>query len=354
MKGKKRLLLAMGIYAAVFLILTAGGLAFLWKYMDAYEHSRPKHAADAYLEQLTPERILQNAPELEGALDPKIQSRDDVLLFVEDLLESAPASGRKGGDNSYLVRCGDNTIGSFSLRKDSTGPYGLPEWTVAEEHYDLSQFLREPVTVTVPSGYHVLADGTALDESYITTRDIPYDVLEPFYGKYPLPVKVTYTVPAVLGEVDVTLTDETGKEAAAGEDGQWVSSLDNCTDEEEENLRGILQSFLERYVAFAGSKGGSEKANLSRLAKYLVPEGELVRRLRSALAGLSYGQSWGNQLSGWEKNLFFRIDDEHYFCDVTYFLSVTGKKGTVDTEENLRIILTEVNGTLLVEAIDNY
>lgn len=354
MKGKKRLFLAMGIYAAVFLILTAGGLAFLWKYMDAYERSRPKHAANAYVEQLTPERILRNAPELESALDPKIQSREDALLFVENLLENPLTAGRKGGDSSYLVRCGDNTIGSFSLRKDSTGPYGLPEWTVAEEHYDLSQFLSEPVTVTVPSGYHVLADGKALDDSYITARDIPYDVLEPFYGKYTLPAKVVYTVPAVLGEAEIKLTDETGREVTPEEDGQWLSALDNCTDAEAENLSGILQNFLERYVAFAGSKGGSEKANLSRLARYLVPEGELIRRLRSALAGLSYGQSWGNQLSGWETNLFSRIDDDHYFCDITYFLSVTGKKGTVDTEENLRIILTDVNGSLLVEAIDNY
>lgn len=354
MKGKKRLFLAMGIYAVLFLILTALGLAFLWKYMEAYEASRPKHAVDAYLEQLSPEQILQNAPELSEALDEKIQDRDTVLSFLKDLLETAPTAGKTGSDNTYSVRCGEGTFGSFSLMEENTGPYGLPVWTVAAENYDLSRFFRPPVTVTVPSGYHVLAGGTALDDSYITQRDIPYDILEPFYSKFDLPVMTSYTVPALLGEMEIQITDENGMVIPDDSSRQWISALDNCTEAEEGQLSEVLQEFLTRYVAFAGSRAGSEKGNFTRLAKCLVPGGDLVRRFRSALDGLSYGQSRGNDLSGWEKHLFTRIDDTHYFCDITYHLAVTGTKGTVDTEENLKVIFTETRGRLLVEALDNY
>lgn len=354
MKGKKRLFLGMGIYGIVFLILTALGLTFLWKYMASYELSRPKYAADAYLEQLTPEQILQNDPELAQRLDTHIQSWDSALHFVEKLLTDTPVTGRKSTGSTYLVRCGEKVIGSFSLREESTGPYGLPEWTVEEEHYDCTQFLSAPETLTVPSAYHVLANGALLDEAYITQRDIPYDMLEPFYGKYALPSKVTYTIPGVLGGAELEVTDENGLPAVNSEDGQWITALDNCTGEESARLEDAVQSFLTSYISFAGSAGGYEKANYYRLSKLLVPGGELSQRLRSALDGLSYGQSRGNVLSGWEKHLFNRIDDTHYFCDVTYTILVTGNKGTVDSTENLKIIFTEISGALLVEAIDNY
>jgi len=354
MKGKKKLFLAMGIYAAVFLLLIAGGLAFLWKYMDAYEVSRPKHAADAYIAQLTAEQILRNDPELAWQLDLHIQSRDSILSSVDDLLKEPLSIGRMGGGNTYAVHCGEKIIGSFSLREDSNGSFGLPVWTIEEENYDLSQFIRQPITVTVPSGYRVLVGSVTLNETYITQQNVPYEVLEPFYGKFDLPVQVAYTVPALLGETEIQITDENGAAVSSSADGQWNSALENCTEAEEERLREVLQEFITRYVAFAGSKAGTERANFSNLTRYLVPNGELVRRFRSALDGLSYGQSRGNELSGWEKNLFTRIDDTHFFCDVTYRLAVTGTKGTVDTEENLKIILTETNGRLLVEALNNY
>ncbi len=354
MKGKKRLFLAMGIYAILFLILTGLGLSFLWKYMEAYEASRPKYAVDAYLEQLSPERILQNAPGLPDTLDEKLQDQEAVLSFLKDLLETAPTAGKTGSGDTYSVRCQGGAIGSFTLAGVNTGPYGLPVWTVEEESYDLSRYFHEPVTITVPSGYHVLAGGMTLDDGYITQRNIPYDVLEPFYSKLELPVMTAYTVPAVLGEIEIQVTDESGEAVPDDSGSQWVSALDNCTEAEEEQLNDVLQAFLTRYVAFAGSRAGSEKVNFYNLANYLVPGGDLVNRLRSALDGLSYGQSRGNDLSGWEKNLFTRIDDTHYFCDITYHFAVVGTKGTVDTEENLKVILTETNGKLLVEALDNY
>lgn len=354
MKGKKRLFLAMGIYAAVFLVLIAAGLSFLWNYMAAYEASRPKHAADAYIEQLTAEQILRNDPDLAWQLDLELQSRESVLSSIDGLLKEPLSIGRMGAENTYAVRCGEKCIGSFSLREESKGPFGLPVWTVEEENYDLTQFICAPVTVTVPSEDHVVVDDVTLDESYISQQNVPYEVLEPFYGKFDLPVQVTYTVPAVLGEMDIQITDENGAVVPAGSDDQWISALDNCTEEEEERLSEVLQEFLSHYVAFAGSRAGTERGNFSRLSRYLVPNGELVQRFRSALNGLSYGQSRGNELSGWEKNLFARIDDTHYFCDVTYQLAVTGTKGTVNTEENLKVILTEINGKLLVEALDNY
>lgn len=354
MKGKKRLLLAMGIYAIVLLVLIAVGLSFLWKYMDAYEASRPKHAADAYIERLTAEQVLRNDPDLAWKLDLQIQSRESILASIDDLLKESLSIGRTGGENTYAVRCGENTIGSFSLREEDRGPFGLPVWTVDEENYDLTQFICAPVSITVPSEDHVLVGDVTLDGSYISQQNIPYEVLEPFYGKFDLPVQVTYTVPAVLGEMDIQITDENGAVVPDGSGEQWISVLDNCTEEEEERLSEVLQEFLSRYVAFAGSRAGTERGNFTKLSKCLVPNGELVQRLRSALSGLSYGQSRGNVLSGWEKNLFTRIDDTHYFCDITYQLAVTGTKGTVDTEENLKIIFTETDGSLLVEALDNY
>ena len=41
------------IYAAVFLLVAAAGLAVLWDFVEAYESSRPKTAIEAYMQNLT-------------------------------------------------------------------------------------------------------------------------------------------------------------------------------------------------------------------------------------------------------------------------------------------------------------
>ena len=52
-KKKSRFVLGMVIYALVFLLIAGAGLTVFWKYIDAYERSRPKNTMDQYLAELT-------------------------------------------------------------------------------------------------------------------------------------------------------------------------------------------------------------------------------------------------------------------------------------------------------------
>ena len=53
-------------------------------------------------------------------------------------------------------------------------------------------------------------------------------------------------------------------------------------------------------------------------------------------------------------NHMLRFGEDHYYCDVTYLVDTTGKKGVVQTTNHMRLILTEINGKLYVEAISSY
>lgn len=356
-RKKHPLALGMLIYAMVFILLTEVGLHFLWQFLEAYEASRPKHVADAYLSQLTPERVLDGDPELAEAMDPNIQGREEALDFISDFLRQDLTVRRQGGQENtalYSVRLGKETVGTFTLSGENTGKFQFPQWKLEEEHFSLSRYIVPGGEITVPGTYHVAVNGRELSSDYILETDIRYPELEPYYEDFTLPTKTRYRTPDTLGEAVVTILDENGAEVTPDEEGQWLSVLENCTEEQQKRLEETLDGFLQRYISYVGSRAGSASANFHRLRPYLVPGSTLEKRLNGALFGLSHGQSMGNKLSQWQRNRYFQVDDTHYFCDLTYEMIVTGKKGDVAVQDNLKLILVDTDGKLLVEVLENY
>lgn len=359
-KKKRSLVKGMVIYAIVFLLVAAAGLAFFWDFIDAYECSRPKNTMDSYIAQLTADAMADNCGEWAGEIDTNLQSWEQSREVICQSIDGKVTYARKSSactetSQTYVLRCGSQVLGQVVIEAGEPDIYGFTVWSVAEQSFSFPHLMCQEKSVTVPSAYTVLANGTALDESYITERGIQYPALEEFYDDYTLPEMVVYTADCVLGELELTVLNEQGEVVEDWENADPSVVLDNCTDDEKDMLEQYMEGFLVSYVRFTGSSNQAASLNYAKLRSgYLIPDSELAVRLATALDGLAFAQSYGDKLDEVIIHGVSRIDDSRYFCDVTYLVSTYGKAGKVQTTNNMKVMLVYWEGSLRVESMTRY
>ena len=110
-KTKSRLIFAICllVYAVLFLAATAVGLNFLWDYMASYELSRPHHAVDSYMQQLTADYICNKSDDLIAKVDASVQSKEDCRKVITDSLSGKFTCVKNLGESTdqetvYLIR----------------------------------------------------------------------------------------------------------------------------------------------------------------------------------------------------------------------------------------------------------
>ncbi|MBQ8835110.1 MAG: hypothetical protein IJ001_09350 [Oscillospiraceae bacterium] len=354
---KHRFLRGMVIYAVVFLLVLAVGLAVFWDFMASYERSRPQNTLDAYVEQLTAEDMVDHAAEFVFGLDNNLQSYEDICRIVgasvTELSYAKKTSESTGERQVYVLRCGSREVGQVAITAGEPDKYGVRAWAVTEEKFHFPHLVAPEMTVTIPAEFAVSVNGMPLDASYICEENIPYPALEDFSGQFAMPELVTYRVEGYLGQCDFAVTDPSGQRVTMTENMDWNEAIRICTAEEEGELAELSEEFIEKYVAFTGSKKNVQ-GNYSRLAKLMVTGGDLAKRLANAIDGLQYAQSNGDSVVEFQVNQCVTISEERYMCDVTYLLRTIGKKGAVDTVNNMKIVFLQTDKGLKVEAIASY
>lgn len=343
------------IYAAVTLTLIGVGLALFWSFLTAYEASRPKNTVNVYLESLTAEQIREEAlPALLEQVDTRVQDeaacRERLLEALQGELTAAKNVTRSTGDTYvYVLRQGNQAIGSFQMEQTGKPSWGFAPWTVTGEEFDLSFLLGDKVSLTVPPSYTVYVDGLPLPGSCVAEEGIPYPELAEFTGDYELPAMVRYEAGPFLGQAEVTLTDGEGN-AVAPDAGNEVF-LDNCAPEEKEAVEEAARAFVQTYVDYVSCTGSDPATTLQWLKKLMVPDSALAKRMRDALAGLHWVSDRHATVSGMEAGLISRVGEDLYFCEVAYTVNTRDITGQVQVENRVKLLLRQTNGKLLAEAM---
>lgn len=349
----------MMIYAVIFLVVIAVGLTVFWQYIDAYEQSRPGNITSGYVQSLTPERICELSQDLIDRIDHDIQSvaecRACILESLGDQFTCAKKSSESTDDRMvYVLRDGARVIGQFVITASSTDTFGFAQWEVTEESMDLSFLLKEGKTITVPEEFTVCVNGCQLGSNYVTERGIPYSLLEEYYESYDLPSMVTYHPGIFLGELDVTVLDSEGNPVIIDEETDMNRFADNCSEAEIQKIDAFLPVFLRRYVAYTGGSNGDYQGNYSRLMSYVVSGSDLAVRLKKALDGMMFTKSNGDTVTSVTVHHYIKLDESTYLCDATYLVNTRGHEGTVETTNNVRLIIRKTSGGLKTASMTGY
>ena len=347
------------IYLVVFLVLTAVGLGFFWKFIEAYEVSRPKNTLKAYVEQLTSEQMAEGSDELYETIDSNIQSRDQFDNVIQSAVTEKLSYAKKSSESSenrqvFVLRSGKTPIGKFIIEAGDEETFGFRIWEVTEATFDFSYLKGEPVSITVPSEYQVSINGNVLSESYITKSGIEYTALEGFYGDYELPTMVTYAAENFLGEATVEVADQNGNPVEITAETDMNSLLPTCTAQEATDIEAFTNEFVDLWVKFSGSTKGNAVYNYYQVKRLLSSDGVLSERLRSAIDGLAFGQTNGAKIKEVIINRIVPLGDGNHMCDFTYLVSTVGKKGAVDTSSNMKIIIVTEDGAYRLKSMERY
>lgn len=363
-KTKKRfprLAVGMILYALLFLAAAAFGLSWFWRYIEAYENTRPLTTMEAFMAQLDVSAIPDAATNVYDAVDPYLQSPDQSRQYVADTLSGGVSYARKLSECTdqqtvYTLLSGGKAIGKVILTALEADEFGFTPWQVTEVSYDFSHLLKDITTtgITVPHDYTVYLNGVELTSDYITVDHIPYELLEDFYGDYQLPYLVTYETGPVLGESVLTVADADGNEVLIDEAADRSEYLHNCTEEELSRLDAIVDDFVGAYVDFSTRRGGDSYANYSKLKQYMVPDGDLAQRMYEAIAGLSWVSDRNAEITAQQVTHYVNLGSGRYLCDVTYDVKTRNYEGSLQVTNHAKLIILETDDGLKVEVMASY
>ena len=367
-----RFLRGMCWYAIIFLGIVVIALIFQYRWLYAYDSVRSKYVIDDYMTRITydyAKPMIENPfsdinpdfTDIDAAMDEYVSPYFDAeLKYVKD------ASKSSSGLETYVIKSGDTDIGRVTLEQNGEDLikihlFGstIRTWNITAENYDFSFLssigLGASASITIPEDYSVSFNGVALDESYITDRNNKYTDLD-FITDYgvTLPYMVTYTVTDYLGEPVFQIYDPDGNETDS-----YVSYeqrfLDNCSENEKTELVDFLSRYCEKYVAYMGSQRDYIYGNYNALVPYLLPDGDLARRILNSIDGMIWSNNKFNEIQDLTVNFCYKLDDDDYLCDVTYTVRTMGASGMYVTTANYyRIQVCRLNTGLYVYEMISY
>lgn len=356
----------MVVYAVLALIGIFFGLRWFWGFIEAYEASRPHVPIDAYMENMSPERVVDGCKELMDSADENLQDPEHVRrLLLESLTEpityARKASSCTETRQVYVLRSGSQVVGSFSIVSDVEDAYGFNPWILEDENFDLSHLMGgEKISVTIPDGMgiQVLINGTVLDDSYIVnTETSEFELLEDFYGKYDLPMFTLHTYeagPFLAEELSFEVLDKEGNPFTYDDSFNPNQLIEMSDAGQIAVLEDFVREFLDAYVIFAGCANDIRYANYGKVIQYVVPGSNLAQRMLEALDGLQYAQSNGDEVDSVVFHHLVELAPDTYMCDVTYYVNTVGREGVVQTTTNVKMVLVRSEGKLLVESMIGY
>jgi hypothetical protein len=364
-KKKKGFLYGMLFYAVVFICILTIGMIILWRYIEAYEKTRPATAMRAYMQTFNEEKVRYLVYDFLGTFDNNLQSREEIFDgYIRPMLGDKVNYKKNPAESNetkvvYSLLSDEQLIGSVTLEQSEKEEIGFRFWNVVDEQMDFS-FIREDnsSSVTVPESFTVTCNGYTLGGKYLTGRQNDYDSLD-YLSEYGLkmPDMVTYTVTDYLGDVEFRVYDEDGAEHALDENFENLlinRTLNNCSAEETERLTTFIQNYCKYYVAFMGSHRDLIYGNYANLKPYLLPGRALAARMNGALDGMTWSGNKSNEIQSMEINYIIRLEQGRYVCDITYFVNTLGNRGYVVTENNARVFVRWTDTGVFAEEMLSY
>ncbi len=348
-KRKKTSGFAIGllVYGVVLLVVVAVGLMFFYLFIDAYEQTRPATVAQAYLDSLTADRVIEREPVFFSyTLDNRLQSEGEARAFVQTLLREDLHFARDYSSQeegySYVLESGETPIGRFTLTETGETQLGFACLAVSQESFDLTPYVRQ-VEITVPTDYKVECNGIDLAWRYVEKSRVPYDLLNEFYDDgYKLPWLVTYQTGKVLGEPELLVTDGEGN-PVTGEALSEDAFTDNCSIAEKEEIWEFVYEYITRYVRYLSGTQLVAMAGYSQVASMVVEGSDLQQRLLSAVGGLGFASSKSDEIQSIEINRMMNVGNGYYVCDVTYLVKTLGQADYVTTTNNSKLVMVETD-----------
>lgn len=356
-KKGSRFALGLLLYALIFILLAAGLLLLLYRYMEAYELTRPARAVESFQETLESGPLPQAAAEALADLDPKLSTPEANRAWASALLREAAilrVSSQSSAERIvYGILARGEQVGSFAITATGPESFGMRSWELEEESYDFSAFMKR-CQATIPEDYHFSVNGFILGPDYVIEEKIPYEALSDFYQRYPdLPTMLRYESGLYLEQAETEILDQTGRPVAEEEQNEYAY-LDRCDPEIRELAEEFIPRFLDLYVKFSANLRGQYYDNFMKLRSLVLTDSQLHKRMRQAIGSFGFTTTEAVEIASIDVNGIIPLDQDHFLADFSYQTQITGLGAPVTITDHIHLVLYLYKDYLLAEALYNY
>ena len=209
--------------------------------------------------------------------------------------------------------------------------------------------IGDEVSVEIPSNYSVEIGGKTLDSSYITQKNISYEILEPLedYLK-DLPVKERYQYGPVLGAGEITVLDSKGQ--TVPEEVQTEHHyLVTASAADRARVKEFVDRYLAVYLPFADDLEHRGMGYFDAVYQMIIHGGDIERRIRQAIDGLEYGNVLKLEILSVDLDCCTDLGGGRFFTDFSYHIRTYGLTDPTEETYRMRLLLKEEYGTLYAE-----
>lgn len=332
------------IYAGAFFFGLAVLLTAFYFFLARYEETRPAHIVGKYISSFN----LEKAGELLNGLSftpaAEIQTREEAQSEVLSVLQQSTYAKNKDESTqdyySYYLMNGDIPVMTFGLKKGEAGRFGLADWAVCDEKL-IEASISGSAEFSIPESYALAANGRKVPSGFITEKSSHFKMLDGFYSDFKnLPTLVKYETGPYIGNVEFTLSDETGKDITASYNGE-VYCLNNCTDAEKTSLTAFCNDFVDRYVKYTSGYDRNTSGNLLYLLDIVDRNSILYDRLKASQMGFGFAESLGDNIQKFSVENIMNCGGGLYCCDIKYQVETLSRHGTSINDYGYKLLVKQ-------------
>ena len=314
-KQKKPVTKGTIVFYAIYLLLIIAffiGMSYvmglLGDWLVRFEASQPETKSQEVFEQLFKDPDWNELYYMAGFQDTLFESKDTYATYMKNKVGSQEltyiktSAGLTGG-HKYIIKLGEENLGTFTLQNDVVGDLEIPDWKL--DTVELFMDRRADVTIRTQPGHIVSINGIPMNESYIvaTTSTVLEDyVPEGYHGDR----SVTYYTDGLLMTPEVTITDENGNTLECAYDAETDTYYEvlpqqpEITQAQYDAVVNATKSYAKHMIGASGAKLSSYFNTSSDLYKFITSN-ELWFR---GYAGYYFSEAKVSEFRSYSDNMF--------------------------------------------------
>ena len=317
-----------GAYAALIVVLCIGiaiALSMLSNWLVRFESSQPATKSQEVFEQLFSDPDWESLYDMAGFQNSLFESKASYAAYMENkvgdqkLTYIKTSAGLSGG-HKYIVKLGDENLGTFTLQNQVEGDLEIPDWKL--DTVELFMNLAEDVTILTQPGHKVSINGIPMGDDYIvvkTSTVLDEYAPEGFHGDR----TVTYYTGGLLTTPTVEITDENGNvleysyDAATNTYSEVLPQKPEISQDEYDAVLNATQSYAKYMIGAPGAK----------LTSYFNTESDLYK-------SITKNELWFKGYTGYyfgEETIseYHRYTEDMFSARIQITLNVRRAKGTI-------------------------
>ena len=332
--SKKKKSLSKGtavFYGIYFLLIVAFVIGMVYvmgllnDFLVDFEASQPETKSQEVFRQLFEDPDWEQLYDMAGFQDTQFESRESYAAYMEnkvgdqELTYIKTSAGLTGG-HKYIIRLGNENLGTFTLQNQVENDLEIPDWQL--DTVELFMARETAVTVRTQPGHTVTLNGVAMNESHLvaTTHTVLDDYApEGYHGDR----SVTYYTDGLLMTPEIVITDENGNALEHAYDAdtdtyyEVLPQKPEITQDQYDAVVNATKSYA-KYMIGASGAGLNNYFNTSSDLYHTIKDNELWFK---GYTGYSFGEETVSE--------YYRYSDDMFSARIQITLNVKRANGSV-------------------------